>query len=99
MWEHALGARESVSPIPLSWVRSHQGAGAGCELANLGPHALTCEPGGSKGDANAIRHAVVDAAAGVAGVSPTRAVAENLAGAGENALQYLPDTHWLKQSA
>ena len=76
-----------------------RGVGAGCEIVNLGPHAPTCEPGESKGDAKAIRHAVIDTAAGAAGVTPTRAVAENLAGAGENVLQYLPDTHRLKRSA
>ena len=76
-----------------------RGVGAGCEIVNLGPHAATCEPGESKGEAKAIRHAVIDTAAGASGVTPTRAVAENLAGAGENVMQSLPDTHRLKRSA
>ena len=60
-----------------------RGKGPGCDVVNLGPHGANCDPGDSRKDSSAIRQAVIQAASGTSGVTPTRAVAEHLAGLGK----------------
>ena len=76
-----------------------RGRGPGCDVVNLGPHGANCGPGVSRKDASAIRHAVIQTAGGTSGVTPTRAVADHLAGDGESVMHTLPDPHKLKRSA
>ena len=76
-----------------------RGRGPGCDVVNLGPHGANCEPGDSRKDASAIRHAVIQTAGGTSGVTVTCAAAENLAGNGERAMHTRPDPHNLKRSA
>ena len=73
--------------------------GPRCVVVNLGPHGANCEPGESRKDTPAIRHAVIQTAGGASGVTPTRGVGGNLAGDGEGATHTLPDPHKLKRSA
>ena len=71
----------------------------GSAIVRTGDHASHCEPSASKQDVAAIRHAVISTAGGSAGVTPVRAVAECIGGAGSSVLQALPTSASLKRSA
>ena len=70
----------------------------GSVILRTGEHATHCEPSAPTKDVATILHAVISTAGGSVGVTPVRAVAERLGGAGNSATRSLPTSGALKRS-
>ena len=98
-----LGAmRQMGARFPMRLIRIYSTNGSMLRRCKPWPRGSNCEPVESRKGASAIRRALIQTAGGTStsGVTPTRAVAENLAGDGGRVMHtHTPDSHMIKRSA